>query len=602
MNYKTPGVYVEEINKFPPSVAAVATAIPAFIGYTEIAIDEDGNDLTDFPVVKRITSLKDYETAFGFAMDQAMTVEVIGDEPSAISSVIGTNYRMYHAVQIYFDNGGGPCYIIAVDKYSGTPTETIASAKLLEGLNALKKKDEPTLILFPDGVGMDANTSYYEVLKQAINQCALLGDRFTICELFNDDDVANFRTSIGTNHLKYAAAYHPWLHTNINVKYVKQNITFSAADSPVNTSDILNGKKWGDLANIIALESIQRNLDQAASSTTIILNNANTLLTVDLPVAPTDAAAIAIALEAAQTARMAAGLALTAIADSGEDTAAMTTELENINTALTDATAATNQQEAEDAVINNNNLAAFMSNIGTHISTAKAEIDSDLTTALAVESLLDIKAAYNTEFENKLKTLLAQQYVAMPPGAAVAGVYAAVDRTRGVWKAPANVSLNRVISPALKITDADQETLNIDPNGKSINAIRAFTGKGILVWGARTLAGNDNEWRYVSVRRFFNMVEESVKKASEGFVFEPNDANTWVKVRAMIENFLTLQWRAGALAGAKKEDAFYVKVGLGQTMTAIDVLEGRMIVEIGMATVRPAEFIILQFSHKMQES
>ena len=98
------------------------------------------------------------------------------------------------------------------------------------------------------------------------------------------------------------------------------------------------------------------------------------------------------------------------------------------------------------------------------------------------------------------------------------------------------------------------------------------------------------------------MVEESVKNATQQFVFDPNDANTWVKVRAMIENFLILQWRAGALAGAKPEQAFYVRVGLGQTMTAMDVLEGKMIVEIGMAVVRPAEFIILKFSHKMQES
>jgi phage tail sheath protein FI len=149
----------------------------------------------------------------------------------------------------------------------------------------------------------------------------------------------------------------------------------------------------------------------------------------------------------------------------------------------------------------------------------------------------------------------------------------------------------------------DQEDLNVDPgSGKSINAIRSFTGKGTLVWGARTLAGNDNEWRYVSVRRFFNMVEESSKKATAQFVFEPNDANTWVKVRAMIENYLTILWRQGALAGAKPEQAFFVKVGIGQTMTAQDILEGRMIVEIGMAAVRPAEFIILRFMHKMQES
>src|SRR5690606_700991 len=114
--------------------------------------------------------------------------------------------------------------------------------------------------------------------------------------------------------------------------------------------------------------------------------------------------------------------------------------------------------------------------------------------------------------------------------------------------------------------------------------------------------GIRNVWRYVSVRRVFNMVEESTKMATGPSVFEPNDANTWVKVRAPIDNFLTLQWRAGALAGAKPEHASYVRVGLGQTLTGQVILEGRMIVEIGMAVVRPAEFIILRFSHKMQES
>jgi phage tail sheath protein FI len=178
-----------------------------------------------------------------------------------------------------------------------------------------------------------------------------------------------------------------------------------------------------------------------------------------------------------------------------------------------------------------------------------------------------------------------------------------VDSNRGVWKAPANVSLNSVSRLTETIDNKEQEDLNVDVvAGKSINAIRAFTGKGILIWGARTLAGNDNEWRYVPVRRFFNMVEESVKKSTYWAVFEPNDANTWIKVKSMIENYLTQKWRDGALAGAKPDEAFFVKVGLGTTMTAQDILEGRMNVEIGMAVVRPAEFIILKFSHKMQES
>ena len=204
------------------------------------------------------------------------------------------------------------------------------------------------------------------------------------------------------------------------------------------------------------------------------------------------------------------------------------------------------------------------------------------------------------------KTILAgvsSSMTAMPPSGAVAGIYAMVDRTRGVWKAPANVSLNNVLSPATVFTATQLENLNVDAvAGKSVNAIRYFTGKGTLVFGARTLAGNDNEWRYVPVRRFFNMVEESCKKSTEPFVFEPNDANTWVKIQGMIENFLTTLWRQGALQGVKPEHAFYVAVGLGKTMTSLDILEGRLIVEIGMAVVRPAEFIILRFSHKLAES
>jgi phage tail sheath protein FI len=165
------------------------------------------------------------------------------------------------------------------------------------------------------------------------------------------------------------------------------------------------------------------------------------------------------------------------------------------------------------------------------------------------------------------------------------------------------VSLNGVIAPVKFITDEDQEGLNIDVNaGKSINAIRAFTGKGVLVWGARTLAGNDNEWRYVPVRRLFIMVEESTKKASAFAVFEPNDAGTWLKVKGMIESYLYSIWERGALAGSKPDQAYIVNIGLGRTMTPQDILEGRMIIEIRLAAVRPAEFIVLRFMHRLQQA
>jgi phage tail sheath protein FI len=205
---------------------------------------------------------------------------------------------------------------------------------------------------------------------------------------------------------------------------------------------------------------------------------------------------------------------------------------------------------------------------------------------------------------NSIVTSISKAFdVVLYPSATLAGVYARVDFQRGVWKAPANVSLRMVQKPSVLVTSEQQENMNVDATtGKSINVIRTFAGKGVLVWGARTLAGNDNEWRYVPVRRLFIFIEESVKKATGFVVFEPNDAKTWLRTKTMIENFLTGLWRDGALAGAKPDEAFYVKVGLGETMTSLDILEGRMNIEIGLAAVRPAEFIVLKFSHKLQQS
>jgi phage tail sheath protein FI len=259
--------------------------------------------------------------------------------------------------------------------------------------------------------------------------------------------------------------------------------------------------------------------------------------------------------------------------------------------------------------IGTNNLkygAAYGPNIETVLDFAFDEAKTDVITTkdgtAAPKVALDSLKTGNQSYE-KAKAAIRYLACKLPPSSAMAGIYASVDNSRGVWKAPANVSVNAVIQPTIPFSNVEQDQMNVDVTaGKSVNAIRAFTGKGTLVWGARTLAGNHNEWRYVNVRRFFNFVEESVKKATEQFVFEPNDANTWVRVQAMIENFLTVLWRQGALQGVKPEHAFYVAVGLGKTMTALDILEGRMIVEIGMAAVRPAEFIILKFSHKMAES
>jgi hypothetical protein len=171
-----------------------------------------------------------------------------------------------------------------------------------------------------------------------------------------------------------------------------------------------------------------------------------------------------------------------------------------------------------------------------------------------------------------------------------------------VWKAPANVSLNSVTSPTVNITHGDQEDLNVTPQGKSINAIRPFVGEGTLVWGARTLDGNSLDWRYINVRRTMIMLEESIRLASKAYVFEPNDANTWVTIKSMIRNFLTGIWKKGGLAGAVPDDAFAVFCGLGETMTPEDILEGILRVTVLVAISRPAEFIEITFQQQMQKS
>jgi hypothetical protein len=225
-----------------------------------------------------------------------------------------------------------------------------------------------------------------------------------------------------------------------------------------------------------------------------------------------------------------------------------------------------------------------------------------LTAGYVIGSIANFRT-FNPAVYSTIITQINSHFLKLNPCGSMAGIYARVDRERGVWKAPANVGVRSIVGPTINVTTSQQDGLNVDAtSGKSINVIRPFTGKGTLVWGARTLAGNDNEWRYVNVRRLFIYVEESIQEATEFVVFESNTATTWTRTKGMIESFLTGLWRDGALAGATTEEAYFVRVGLGTTMTPQDILEGRMIVEIGLAAVRPAEFIILKFMHKLQES
>lgn len=191
----------------------------------------------------------------------------------------------------------------------------------------------------------------------------------------------------------------------------------------------------------------------------------------------------------------------------------------------------------------------------------------------------------------------------LPPSAAMAGIYSMVDNSRGVWKSPANVSVSMVNAPVVNISNNEQEKLNVDiMAGKSINVIRPFPGIGTMVWGGRTLDGNSQDWRYINVRRTMIMIEQSLKLATRAYVFEPNDASTWITVKSMMTNFLTNLWKQGALAGSVPEQAFDVQIGLGATMTPTDILDGLMKITVLVAIVRPAEFIVITFQQQQQQS
>jgi len=581
MSYRTPGVYVEEISKLPASVAQSETAIPVFIGYTEKSEDTEGNSLEN--KARKIESMMDFEILYGGPKTQSFKVTINAAEPYLPETVDFENkenpFRMHHALNLFYANGGGPCFIVSVGAYMNNevPKEPDYS-ELKNGLDIILKNDEITLVVIPEASLID-ESDQYELYKDILMHCNEMENRFGIFDVRQEDhDADNFRNGVGTSFLNYGAAYYPHLNTTISHPYNKKNVFFSNS----NFADY----SWDDLEVMASVTELKKQLEKAKEKVEKAEGE------IDSANQEEKKTLLKTGKEETKKAIGFAGKALD-LANANEISVEETeAKLNEIDLKYDDLKVA----EITDAF---DVLKKAIDKAEIVIKDTAKTIHENSESNLNYD---DIDFTYfNNNFTSKLTKLLDEQRITMPPSPAIAGVYARVDTNRGVWKSPANVSLNRITAPAVKLTISENDRLNVDSSGKSINAIRSFTGKGTLVWGARTLDGGSNEWRYISVRRFFNMVEDSVKNASARYVFEANDANTWIKVKSMIENFLTRQWRSGALMGAKPEDAFYVQIGLGKTMTQEDVLEGKMIIEIGMAVVRPAEFIVLRFSHKMME-
>jgi phage tail sheath protein FI len=546
--FKTPGVYIKEQDAFGSSVVAVPTAVPVFIGHTQRA-ERDGNSLLFKPT--KVKSLAEYREMFG--QGPTTTFKITKNEVGGfgLEFDVKTRYLMFSGIRLFYSNGGGECYVLSV----GTYADELDPEKFSEALGILTKEQEPTIVCVPDSV-LFGKDDCYSLYKDILQHCgAKMRSRVAIVDVWGgydvktkDKAVQDFRENIGQNQLAFGAVYYPWLHTTV------------VPASEVDFRNVSNRKDFAamllaDIKKAMGISTGDDNAKNIAAANKII------------------------------------------------DGIKEEKDIEGANkklAALSDKIAGTKEKDVAkaQAELKKQAGAAFAGGGDPADAGKLAQIEAAVNQVLNDESdpkvINSTVGALSPLYKTAMKNIR-EELNLLPPAAAMCGVYALVDAQEGVHKAPANVSLNSVVRPAFPVNSDDQEDLNSPLSGKAINAIRSFVGKGVLVWGARSMDANSQDWRYISVRRTLIMIEQSIKNSVEAYVFEPNTARTWLKLKTSIENFLTDVWKNGSLAGATPSQAFEVNVGLGSTMTPNDILEGIMRVSIKVAITRPAEFIEITF-------
>lgn len=607
---KTPGVYIVEKNAFPNSVVEVATAVPAFIGYTEKA-KNGSKPLLNVPW--KISSLAEYEQYFGGAPKPKFKLEPGKDESSAI--FIDKNTIK---ITVSFLHGQ-----LALVKKTATDLEKATAKndndlikagtkKLNEAVVTLKKSVtdfyDNFIVVYDDAdnkitaelkdiqTSLDAEEITTEQVKQidaAFSNLLLSIDRDTVTpkyyDLSREDDynlyyhlrfffangggacyilsVGNYEQKIEKDKLEKAIAL-LLKEQEPTIVLVPEAVYLKNAQDCYDIQTAVLKHCGNDMRNRIALFDIYNgNRDRNHEEGDVVTDF-----------------------------REAIG---TEFMDFGA------VYYPWLNTSIVSE----NEVSFKNLIDSWDNLKPLLYihsiYLGSYIASlekvVQAITDKKYTDPNEEITLHKIFSKQSPIYTSIIKEKL-QQLNLLPPASAMAGIYSLVDSTKEVWKAPANIGISNVISPTVNISHANQEDLNVPLNGKAVNAIRYFVGEGIKVWGARTLDGNSLDWRYINVRRTMIMLEESIKNATKAFVFEPNTANTWVSVRSMINNFLNGIWKRGGLAGAVPDDAFSVHIGLGETMTSEDLLEGIMRITVLVAIVRPAEFIEITFQQQMQKS
>lgn len=607
---KTPGVYIVEKNAFPNSVVEAATAVPAFIGYTEKA-KNGSKPLTNVPF--KISSLAEFEQYFGGAPKPKFTISKGTDETSSI----------------YIDKS---TIKVSISFLLGQ----VSSLK--KSINDLDKLNEKT----PKNDALIASKS--EKLNAAIESFKAKYNAFV--ESFDavyGKDGKDFSSLLGELKTLVEGEYDAEKMAEIETKFNEVLLAIDGTVTPV-YYDLKREDKYnmyyqlrfffangGGSCYIVSVGNYEGGIEKDK-----LENGVSFLLLEQEPTMVLTPEAVY--LESAQDCY---DVQTTVLKHCGGDMRNRVAILDVYNGYL-------DRQDPSGDVVTE-----FREKIGTEfldygavyypwlhtsvIGESEVSFQNLISSWDEVKNILLIHSIYLKEYVDALDTIVDainnNKYVdpnnvntihkvfskqsgiyaslnkemlqilnMLPPSTAMAGIYTLVDGTKEVWKAPANIGVSNVISPTVNISHLNQEDLNVPLNGKSVNAIRFFPGDGVKVWGARTLDGNSLDWRYINVRRTMIMLEESIKNATKAFVFEPNTANTWVSVRSMISNFLNGIWKRGGLAGAVPEDAFSVHIGLGETMTPEDILEGIMRITVLVAVVRPAEFIEITFQQQMQKS
>ena len=687
LNPMTPGVYTVEKSAFPPSIGEVPTAIPAFVGYTEMAVD-NGKSLINTPVL--ISSLTDYNTYFGGAPDYTFPINQVNEsipgtppDPSTYDFTdAGKYYKigpaaeglfyMYNALRMFYINGGGQAYIVSVGTYieNGAPYKA-QKPELMNGLALLEtiQFPKPTMILIPDALTLSASQNT-AIQQQMIAQAGELGDRVAMLDIYDgykdlsSTVISDFRNGVGVTFLDKAIAYYPWLQCSVvdpselnfaNIYTPTAQDLAPAAGGPANIGDLLPGYKNTLVKTLSQLAADWVTLDEKLMVPPPLILQGETQPTqfpnwsaafngspaTEQTGMITDQGFILAEMydllyklgnsgvgETGQDITLESSKLISALAIFTNTEGSIAAVMETISQyeanwpggAITSVTSklqgwgltpsqgpspyptpTTGESTADQAAIAYTVAEPLYSSTYNTLYKALNNVITTANTLLTQNNTaLELQSAQYTV----IMTAIANQANILPPCAAMAGIYSLVDNTFGVWHAPANINIDSVTAPMVSINDQQQESLNVDVlAGKSINCIRSFYGRGAaIVWGARTLDGNSNDWRYVPVRRTMIMIEQSVANAAFTFVFAPNDSTTWSALGGAISNFLNGLWHQGALQGSAAADAFSVEVGLGKTMSSLDILNGIMRVSVKVALVHPAEFIIITYEQEMAKS